>query len=218
MSLFNLPKVDLARPSSSSSSINNASDESTPLISKTNDEEKANIGISSTSASTQEEQTKKPLFISILTLLISIPALVVSAGSVELAHSLTFAITLSILSNLAQYHFHKCKKRPSDRGHWIKYGPFYLTAIAVPLATFDILRHILVDNSIWTIHSFISPAAYRPGCENENITCLSVMGWFSAIVFTYTGYACLLVGTIWAADLIPKIKKVWTQLRPSKKN
>lgn len=85
MSLFNLPKVDLgedceggvwARPSSSSSSINNASDESTPLISKTNDEEKANIGISSTSNSPQEEQTKKPLFISILTLLISIPALV----------------------------------------------------------------------------------------------------------------------------------------------
>ncbi|KAN0036728.1 hypothetical protein ACTFIV_002035 [Dictyostelium citrinum] len=227
MSFFNLPKVDLARPSSSSSSINNASDESTPLI-KTNDEEKANIGIASAPSTTtsSQEQTKKPLFISILTILISIPALVVliaslsgiavSAGSVTFAHAITYAITLTILTNLAQYHFHKCTKRPSNRGHWSKFGPFYLTAIAVPLATFDILRHILVDNSIWTIHSFISPAAYRPGCENENITCLSVMGWFSAIVFTYTGYACLLVGTIWAADLIPKIRKAWAQLRPSK--
>ncbi|EGC39469.1 hypothetical protein DICPUDRAFT_52650 [Dictyostelium purpureum] len=182
----------------------------------TSDEEK-DIACSSSPSSDQpqEEQSKKPLIISILTVLISIPALV--GASVTFAHAITYAITLAILSNLAQYHYHKCQSRPREKGHWHKYGPFYLTLLAVPLATFDILRHILVDNQLWTVHSFVSPAAYRPGCTHENIRCLSVMGWFSAIIFTYTGYALLLTGTIWCAELHIKIKKLWQQLRPKKK-
>jgi len=237
MSFFGIKKIDIeedceggvwARPPtskttvgasnipSSSNSINNIDDENTVLIAKTASSEENPMS---------PQESNKPLFISIFTVLISIPALVgswcwpillgsiigvaVSGAAATFAHAITFAITLAILTNLSQYHFWKCQTRTSDRGHFYKYGPFYLTAIAVPLATFDILRHILVDNGLWTRDSFVSPAAYRPGCTHENIRCLSVMGWFSAIIFTYSGYILLLAGTLWASDIISKLKKAW---------
>ncbi|KAF2070827.1 hypothetical protein CYY_007851 [Polysphondylium violaceum] len=213
MSFFVVTNNNSTTTPTPSKSINSIEeDEQTLLIAKT--------------ASEESQQSKKPLLISILTVLISIPALVGSFGSilglvvsgaaVTFAHAITFAITLAILTNLSQYHFWKCQTRTSDRGHFYKFGPFYLTAIAVPLCVFDVFRHLLVDNQIWTIHSFISPAAYRPGCNEENIKCLSVMGVFSAIIFTYTGYILLLTGTVWCADLHTKIRKAWRKLRPSK--
>ncbi|EFA83018.1 membrane selenoprotein [Heterostelium album PN500] len=157
----------------------------------------------------ESDKDKKPLYIAILSVLISIPAL-------GFAHAITFAISLTILSNLSQYHYHKCCTRRSDKGHWYKFGPFYLTAVAVPFATVDILRHILVDNGLWTTKSRWSPAAYRPGCNSESMKCLSATGWFFVVFCTYFGYILLMVGTIWCADLHLKIKKLWKQLRPSK--
>ncbi|GAM26600.1 hypothetical protein SAMD00019534_097750 [Acytostelium subglobosum LB1] len=132
-----------------------------------------------------------------------------------MAHAISFAVSLTILSNLAQYHYHKCCSRRSDKGHWHKYGPFYLTLAAVPLATIDLLRHILVDNGIWTPNSWWNPSAYRPNCHHADIVCLTPTGWFFVIFCTYSGYILLMWGTIWCADLHLKIRHVWRQLRPN---
>eukprot|EP01132_Coremiostelium_polycephalum_P003582 gene3582-4462_t len=152
-----------------------------------------------------------------LTYFINFLGIAVTSAAASFAHAITYAITLAILTNLAQYHLWKCKQRRSDLGHWHQYGPFYLTVIAIPLATFDILRHILVDNGLWTANSRYPPNEYRPGCTSGNIRCLSVLGVFSAIIFTYSGYILLMIGTIWCAGIHTKMIKLWQKLRPNKK-
>ena len=55
---------------------------------------------------------------------------------------------------------------------------------------------------------------YRPDCEADwHFLCLSLTGWLFTIIFTYTGFACLIGGTVWAADLVPKIRRAWRDLR-----
>lgn len=61
-----------------------------------------------------------------------------------LSHTLTFGITLSILTNVAQYVFHKAALRKGS--HVQRYGPFYLTLLAVPLVMADLTRHVLQVN------------------------------------------------------------------------
>jgi len=41
----------------------------------------------------------------------------------------------------------------------------------------------------------------------ENLAHLSPMGWLFTFVFTYTGFALLMTGTIWNANLIQKIRQ-----------
>eukprot|EP01113_Clastostelium_recurvatum_P009883 TRINITY_DN1481_c0_g1_i1.p2 TRINITY_DN1481_c0_g1~~TRINITY_DN1481_c0_g1_i1.p2 ORF type:complete len:118 (-),score=0.88 TRINITY_DN1481_c0_g1_i1:156-509(-) len=115
------------------------------------------------------------------------------------------------MSNLAQYVFHKCKTRRGT--HWNRYGPFYLCAVAVPLVVADILRHVLVDNGMWTPADRISPAMYRPGCNQPIAKCLSPIGFVFTIVFTYTGYILLITGNLWAANLHTKLRDAWRKLR-----
>eukprot|EP01133_Synstelium_polycarpum_P000451 gene451-538_t len=148
-----------------------------------------------------------------LIVLASILGFAASAGSVTMAHAISFAISLALLSNLSQYHFHKCCQRRRDLGHWHRFGPFYLTALAVPLATVDILRHILVDNGIWKMSDRWSPAAYRPGCTQMSMKCLNLNGWFFVVFCTYSGYILLMIGTIWCAELHIKIRDAWRSMR-----
>eukprot|EP00946_MAST-07B_sp_MAST-7B-sp1_P000873 g873.t1 len=51
---------------------------------------------------------------------------------------------------------------------------------------------------------------------NETMSHLSFIGWLFTIFFTYTGFVCLAVGTLWNADIIKKLKdmkKKWQLLR-----
>ena len=74
----------------------------------------------------------------------------------------------------------------------------------------DLTRHILQDAGIW---SGPSSQMYKPDCESKlYFPCLSITGWFFTIIFTYTGFACLIGGTVWAADLVPKIKHAWKNI------
>eukprot|EP00727_Mastigamoeba_balamuthi_P012128 m51a1_g7538 hypothetical protein (147) ;mRNA; r:60466-61138 len=125
-----------------------------------------------------------------------------SAGSKEFAHSLTFGITLAVMTNIAQVLYHKEGK------HFAKYGPFYLSLVATVLVLLDPLRHVLQDAKIWTNSSM-----YRPGCEPATIKCLSVLGVFFTIIFTYSGYAMLLVSVLWGTDLHKKVAAAWRVIR-----
>lgn len=99
--------------------------------------------------------------------------------------------------------------------HWQRYGPLYLVLLAIPLVMADLTRHVLQDSGIW---SGPSSAMYRPHCGHSErrlggITCLSVTGWLFTIIFTYTGFACMMIGVFWAADMQVKIARAWKGIR-----
>jgi len=116
------------------------------------------------------------------------------------------------------YIFYKCRKRKGS--HWKKWGPLYCTAIAAVLIMADLTRHVLADNHIWKAGPFPGSSQYRPGCDAQNITCLTVLGVFFTIIATYSGFVFLFIGTMWSANLIQKLKQIrqkWKKLREGKK-
>eukprot|EP00127_Corallochytrium_limacisporum_P004047 Clim_evm96s156 gene=Clim_evmTU96s156 len=114
------------------------------------------------------------------------------------------------MTNLAQYSLHKCSSsRGHYKTHWQRWGPAYLVCMAVPLVMADLIRHVLLDAGMWTKGA----GMYRPGCSGSNFKCLSVTGWLFTIVFTYLGFAVLMAGMIWSANVVPKVKAAWKQLR-----
>ena len=64
-----------------------------------------------------------------------------SEGAKVLSHTITFGVTLAILTNVSQYVYHKSAFRKGS--HLQQYGPFYLTLLAVPLVMADLTRHVL---------------------------------------------------------------------------
>jgi len=100
-----------------------------------------------------------------------------------------------------------------------KFGPFILTVIAALLIMADLLRHVLQDVNIWKAGPWPGSSEYRSGCAEENISCLSAIGWIFTIGCTYSGFVLLFWGTMWNANLIAKLKQIrkqWQALRSSK--
>merc|ERR1712003_76156 len=106
-----------------------------------------------------------------------------SAGGKALTHSLSFGLTLTITTNLAQLTYHTVKRR-TDRGYWQQYGPLYLVCTAVPLVMADLTRRVLQDANMWT---------------NSSLSAIPDV-WFTKI-FAYVGFFCLIVGNMWSADI-----------------
>jgi len=136
-----------------------------------------------------------------------------SDAAKSLAHSVSFGVTLAVLTNVAQMIFHKCRQQPRG-SHWSTYRAFYLALLSVPLVMADLTRHVLQDADMWTASSHM----YRPGCEHHDIRCLSVVGWFFSVIFTYSGFACLVAGSFISADLVPKLKDAWNTARGGSAN
>jgi len=184
------------------------------------------------SPATPEDFDKKSIIIAFLSLFISIPALIGSwcwplllatilgvaatAASRSFAHTITFGITVAILSNLAQYVYHKCSTRKGT--HFNHYGPFYLCALSVPLVCADLIRHVLEDNEMLSPAASRALAMYRPDCDAESMRCLSVAGWFFTIIMTYLGYLLLFVGNFWCINFTKKVKDVWNMRHRKKTN
>ncbi|KNC77605.1 hypothetical protein SARC_09937 [Sphaeroforma arctica JP610] len=119
------------------------------------------------------------------------------------------------MSNISQYVWWKCANQRKGT-HMNRFGPFYLTLMAVPLVMADLTRHILQDSGYWP-----SPGSsmYRSGCTSHwHILCLSKVGFWFTIVFTYSGFALLVVGTVWASNVVPKIRKAWRRIRRNRNN
>lgn len=131
-----------------------------------------------------------------------------------MSHAIGFAVTLAASSNLAQYVAWKAYGRRGS--HWNRWGPTYLVVASVPLTAADYIRHILLDANLGIAKHM---EMYRPGCEKRGFAaaeCLSMVGLFVTIICTYVGFACLIVGIIWAADLGAKVKATWRRLRPTR--
>lgn len=139
-----------------------------------------------------------------------------SAGAKALSHSLSFGVTLAALTNLAQYATWKAHGRRGS--HWQRYGPAYLIAASVPLVLADNVRHLLQDADIWPAPG---SSMYREDCPHavhgfQGITCLTLVGWLFTIVFTYSGFACMMAGVVWGADLHKKLPKAYRDIRRSR--
>jgi len=131
------------------------------------------------------------------------------ATAQEFAHVITFGVTLALLTGIAQFVYHKCKKRP--RPHIYRWGPFYCTALAVPFVMADLTRHLILDHV--SVHWLLE---YRKGCGHETVVCLTVVGVIFTIVCTYLGFLCLFIGSLWNANICEKIRELrakWRELR-----
>lgn len=100
--------------------------------------------------------------------------------------------------------------------HWQKYGPTYLTVVASLLVCADQVRHVLQDQDIWPAGDWPGSSQYRSDCPDESFQCLSTVGWLFTIVFTYSGFILLMVGSLWNANIMDKLaelKEQWKALR-----
>jgi hypothetical protein len=105
-------------------------------------------------------------------------------------------------------------KSASRRGtHWQKYGPLYLLLAAIPFVMADLTRHVLLDAGLWTRGA----SMYRPHCGPVHgllgLRCLSLTGWLFTIIFTYTGFTCMMIGIVWGSNLHTTIKAAWRDVR-----
>jgi len=120
-------------------------------------------------------------------------------------------VLFAVTTNLVQYSWWTALTKT---GTWRKkWGPTFLLALAVPLVSADPLRHVLQDSGVW---SGPSSSMYRPGCGPvsglHGFLCLSVTGvTFQAC--TYLGFALLLTGVFWQAELVPKLRAGWRDIR-----
>lgn len=118
---------------------------------------------------------------------------------------------LAVTTNLLQY---SCWKAQGKSGNWRrKWGPSVLLAAAVPLVTADPTRHVLQDSGVW---SGPSSSMYRPGCGPvsglHGFLCLSATGAVFQTA-TYAGFALLLTGVFWQAELVPKLRAGWRDIQ-----
>ena len=49
---------------------------------------------------------------------------------------------------------------------------------------------------------------YRPGCGHADVRCLSGIG-ATCLLATYVGFACLISGVLWSADVPRKLRDGW---------
>ncbi|KAG2486720.1 hypothetical protein HYH03_014648 [Edaphochlamys debaryana] len=135
-----------------------------------------------------------------------------TAGAKAFSHTFSLAFTFAILTNLSQYLAWKAQTRRGT--HWQRYGPAWLTLIAVPLLLADQVRHCLQDSDIWTGPS---SRMYRPDCYPvtglHGFLCLSLTGWVFSILCTYLGFVLLVVAVFWSSSLLKKLRHAWAQIR-----
>lgn len=161
----------------------------------------------------------------VITILFSLPALLgtccwpllvagilgiaATAAARELSHTISFAVTLAMMTNLIQYF---TVKRSAVVGtHLQKYGPVYLLGLATVLIMADLLRHVLMDSGVVE-----NMGMFRDGCESEALfgfDCLSVWGWTITIGATYSGFACVVISIAWMTGIVGKSKLAFADLQ-----
>jgi len=80
----------------------------------------------------------------------------------------------------------------------------------------DQTRHVIQDLEWWPGGDWPGSSEYRSDCHDETFRCLSPVGWVFTVVLTYLGFACLVVGTMWNANICDKIQDFrdkWAELR-----
>jgi len=133
-----------------------------------------------------------------------------------MGHYISFGITGSMMVALNGYMLYCALTKRKKLSFGQKFGPFMLTVLAAFLIMADLLRHVLQDVNIWKAGPWPGSSEYRSNCEEENVTCLSAIGWIFTIACTYSGFVLLFCGTMWNANLLAKLKQIrkqWQALR-----
>ena len=128
-----------------------------------------------------------------------------SEASKQLAHAISFGVTLAMMTNLAQMVYWKSLSR---KGRGLnRHGPTVLVVLAVPLTMVDLTRHVLQDGGAWT-----NSHMYRPGCPHADARCLNALG-VTCTLATYLGFAALIAGVLWSANMFAKVRDGWRRAR-----
>jgi len=133
-----------------------------------------------------------------------------------MGHYISLGITGAMMIALNVYMFHCAIKKRSKLPFAKQFGPFFLTVGAALLILADLFRHVLQDTKVWPEGPWPGSSQYRSNCNEENVTCLSAVGWVFTIVCTYSGFVLLFWGTMWNANLVQKLKQIrlqWQALR-----
>jgi len=160
----------------------------------------------------------------------------VSASARKLGHWISFGITLLMMMLVNFFIYWSLKNRSRRLGFWHYWGPQILTLCAVPLIMADLIRHVLQDTGVWPECDRASDVIWNSSCNwsssqykcselpavgcvpnsHESMAHLSIIGVLFTICFTYLGFACLFVGTLWNANIVKKLKLMrqqWRDLR-----
>lgn len=127
---------------------------------------------------------------------------------------MAFSITAIMMMVLLAYTWYTVKRRSGTCCN--RFGPFIFTAVAVPLVLADQMRHVLQDLNVWPGGPWPGSSEYRPGCPDENMSCLSALGWVFTVGFTYSGFVCIAIGTLWNSNIMSKCQEFrakWVELR-----
>ena len=128
-----------------------------------------------------------------------------SEASKQLAHSVSFGVTFAVLTNLAQMVYWKSLTRKGN--YWKRNAPTLLVVLSIPMVMFDLTRHVLQDGEIW-----VDSGMYRPYCIHTDVRCLTGLG-VACVLATYGGFACLIVGVLWSANMHKKVRDGWRRAR-----
>lgn len=85
--------------------------------------------------------------------------------------------------------------------------------MSVPLVMADLTRHVLQDEGMLPA----SFSMFRPGCHENDMRCLSLVGWLFTVVCTYSGFICLFIGVLWSADMHIKLRKAFAKGKKTKR-
>jgi hypothetical protein len=138
----------------------------------------------------------------------------VSAAARTTGHTISFAVTGTIMIALVIYIRYTAKNRFGS--HWHTYGPTYLCMLAALMIMADLSRHVLQDAEVWPAGPWPGSSQYRSDCHEESMECLSAVGWIFTIALTYGGFGTLFIGTLWNASICEKLadfKQKWRELR-----
>jgi hypothetical protein len=120
-----------------------------------------------------------------------------------------------MMSVMVGYMVYNARKYRWGR-HCNKFGPAWLAFFASLLVLADLSRHVAQDIDLWPAGPWPGSSQYRPDCHEEDMECLSVVGWIFTVVFTYSGFTLLFIATMWNAKICDKIKEFrakWAELR-----
>lgn len=137
-----------------------------------------------------------------------------STAARQAGHLATFLITLFTVLAMVTFTAWSSRKRPMPIFN--KYGPLVLVLYSVPLIMLDLTRHLLLDHKLVPASNW---GMYKPDCDSDAldaIKCLTTQGWLITIASTYAGFALLIVGSFWNANIIAKLREIrdkWKELR-----
>jgi len=112
-----------------------------------------------------------------------------------------------MMAGLLAFTIYKLRDRPFRFCR--RYGPLICISFATVFIVADPIRHVLMD------HGDLPPFFAQYRCAEENLSCLSPGGALFTF-FTYFGFFLLMVGTLWNANFMDKVKAIrqkWKTLR-----